>query len=258
MAHLVDVCISEAEEAATGIDFEEKEMAEERMRLPARMKCRSVEKQMNMRRPAFLGALLEILPRFIDITEANGEVQNGYYTKQLQTEIGEGDYKHDGHKNRRSLETSRLGPYPAACKHAWEHLRLDTTCNYGLNLLSTPEEWGKLGPLAQTTPADVKNRVTTERKKPQQVPLTDTIELPAPMTAPTATDSPAPAAAPTATHMATITTATTAPYQQNASTLSEGLTSPVSQHGSSQWAPSNIAKLGERTNTPGNMVIYRN
>jgi hypothetical protein len=30
-------------------------------------------------------------------------------------------------------------------RYAWSHVRLDAAHNLGLNLLSTPEEWGKLG-----------------------------------------------------------------------------------------------------------------
>ena len=68
MAYLVDACVLEAVEAATSIDFDQEEMAEERLRLPARMKGGGIKKQTDMRRPAFLGALLDILPRCIDIT----------------------------------------------------------------------------------------------------------------------------------------------------------------------------------------------
>jgi hypothetical protein len=59
MASLVNARISEAMEAATCIDFEDKEMAEERLRLPTRMKGEGIKKQMDLRRPAFLGALLD-------------------------------------------------------------------------------------------------------------------------------------------------------------------------------------------------------
>jgi hypothetical protein len=61
MAYLVDTCISEAVEAATSIDFDQEEMAEERLRLPARIKGGGIKKQTDMRRPAFLGALSDIL-----------------------------------------------------------------------------------------------------------------------------------------------------------------------------------------------------
>jgi hypothetical protein len=71
MAHLVDACISEAVEAATGIDFEQEEMVEERLRLSARMKGGGIQKQIDTKRPMFLDALLDILPRCIEITEAN-------------------------------------------------------------------------------------------------------------------------------------------------------------------------------------------
>ena len=70
------------------------------------------------------------------------------YSKQLSKEIGEGAYNHDGNRNAMFLESKRLGLYPTACRQAWEHLRLDAAYNYGLTILSSPEEWGKMRPLA--------------------------------------------------------------------------------------------------------------
>ena len=88
IASHVDACIMEAVEASTSIDFDEEEMTEERLRLPTRMKGGGIKKLTDLRRPAFLGALLDILPRCIDITESNRGVQKGYYSKQLTWEIG--------------------------------------------------------------------------------------------------------------------------------------------------------------------------
>ena len=67
------------------------------------------------------------------------------YSKKLISDIGEGAYNHEGHMNKRFLESTRLGPYPVTCKKAWENLQLDAAYNYGLTILSSPEEWGKLG-----------------------------------------------------------------------------------------------------------------
>jgi hypothetical protein len=74
MVSLVDACILEAVEAALSIDFNEENMAEERLRLPARMKRGGIKKHKNMKRPAFLGAVLDIMPRCVDITEMSGEI----------------------------------------------------------------------------------------------------------------------------------------------------------------------------------------
>jgi len=112
-------------EAARCINYYEEDMTKDGLRLRARMKGLGIKKQKDLRRPAFLGVLLDILPRCIDIMETNGEVQRGYYSKQLTTETGEDLYNHDGHMNKKFIESKRLGPYPAVCKHAWEHHRLD-------------------------------------------------------------------------------------------------------------------------------------
>ena len=60
MASLVDACILEAVEAATCIDFDVQVVVEERLRMPTRMKEGLIKKQSDMKRPAFLGALLDM------------------------------------------------------------------------------------------------------------------------------------------------------------------------------------------------------
>ena len=63
MAELVDLCIMEAMHASTGIDFDQYEGAKERLRLPTRMKGGGIKRMEDIRYPAFLGALLDILPK---------------------------------------------------------------------------------------------------------------------------------------------------------------------------------------------------
>ena len=47
--------------------------------------------------------------------------------------------------------------------YAWSHAKLDAAHNLRLNLLSTPEEWVKLGSLAMEKLANVKNRGAAHR-----------------------------------------------------------------------------------------------
>jgi hypothetical protein len=77
MARHVDCCIMEAVRAATGVFFETELMAKQRLRLPARMKGGGIRKSTNSGYPAFLGALLDILPRCVDRKDRNGEVTKG-------------------------------------------------------------------------------------------------------------------------------------------------------------------------------------
>jgi hypothetical protein len=49
--------------------------------------------------------------------------------------------------------------------YAWSHTRLDAAHNIGLTLLSSAKEWGKLGPLAKETPADVRGPGAAERRR---------------------------------------------------------------------------------------------
>jgi hypothetical protein len=90
MARHVVCYIMEAVQVATGVSFDTEVMAKERLRLPARMKGGSIKRAADLRYPAFLGALLDILPRCVDRTDSNGGVTRGKYADQLTAVIGEG------------------------------------------------------------------------------------------------------------------------------------------------------------------------
>ena len=90
--HVDNKCIMEAVEAATRVEFDMDKTATERLRLPARMKGGGIKSATDTRRPAFLGAVLDILPRCIDRKAENGEEMPGYYSEQLTWEIGRGAY----------------------------------------------------------------------------------------------------------------------------------------------------------------------
>jgi hypothetical protein len=87
-----------------GACFKTKKMAKERLRLPTRMKGGDVKRATDKRYPAFLGALLDVLPRLIDRKDDNGEVTVGVYTRQMTHIIGEGAYDAEGHMNTQFLE----------------------------------------------------------------------------------------------------------------------------------------------------------
>ena len=89
----------EAVQAATRVDFDMEEMARERLRIPARMIGGGIRRATDTRYPAFLGGLLDVLPRCIDMMEDNGDKCQGYYSEQLSDVIGEGAYDSGGHRN---------------------------------------------------------------------------------------------------------------------------------------------------------------
>ena len=66
MAELVDIVILEVIHAATRTIGNAEQVAKDRLRLPARLKGGGIKSMGHMRRPAFLGALLDELPRCID------------------------------------------------------------------------------------------------------------------------------------------------------------------------------------------------
>jgi hypothetical protein len=165
MARLVDAAILEAVHAATRISFDAEKVAKDRLKLLARLKGGGVRSMVDPINPALLGALLYVLPRCIDRTSPNGEKTRGIYSKTLTSAIGDGAYDQEGHRNAGFLQATTVGPYPKAMQYAWQFARLDSAHICGLTLESPSEEWGRLGPVAAETPADVRNRGVMERKK---------------------------------------------------------------------------------------------
>ncbi len=132
MAEHVDKCIMEAVEAATRVEFDMDRTAMERLRLPVRMKGGGIKSAADARRPTFLGALLNILPRCIDRKAENGEQMPGYYSEELTVAIGRGAYDPEGHRNEHFLRARNIGPYPEAVRKAWTHIMTEAMQNYEL------------------------------------------------------------------------------------------------------------------------------
>ena len=65
MVDLVDAAVLEVCHAATDIRFNDEPVAKDRLRLSARLKGRGIRNMTDLRRPTFLGAILDILPRCI-------------------------------------------------------------------------------------------------------------------------------------------------------------------------------------------------
>ena len=146
-----------AVQAATGVDFDIEEAARESLKIPARMKGGEIKRAEDTRYPAFLGALLNVLSRCVDRTEANRECIPGYYTHQLREVIGKGAYDNEGHRNAQSLKARDVGPYPKACMNAWTSARDEAITNLGMRDYPEQEGWEKMGTLADPTPANAKN-----------------------------------------------------------------------------------------------------
>jgi hypothetical protein len=100
------------------VDFDMDRAAMEKLRLPARMKGGGIKRATDAMRPAFLGALLDELPRCIDKKAENGEEMPGYYSEQLTEAIGKGEYDAEGHKNEQFLGAENIGPSPEATREA--------------------------------------------------------------------------------------------------------------------------------------------
>ena len=84
MADQMVCCIMEAVQAATGMDFDGEEAARERLKIPERMKGGGIRRATETRYPAFLGALLDVLPRCIDMTDGG---QRGMHPWLLRAAI---------------------------------------------------------------------------------------------------------------------------------------------------------------------------
>ena len=110
MTELVDAAILEVAHSATGIKFNAEQIAKDRLRLSARLKGGSIRSMADLRRPAFLGALLHVLPICIDKRGPNGEETEGIYSSILTNAIGRGAYDQTGHINAGFLQATNVGP----------------------------------------------------------------------------------------------------------------------------------------------------
>ena len=162
MATHVDFCIMEVVHAATGVDFELEETTKERLRLPARMKGGGIKRATDTRYSAFLGALLVISPRCIEMRDGHGKLHPGYYSQQLTLTIGRGAHDSGGQRNARFLQSREVGPYPEACGKEWTHTRQEAMENYELREGSGQEEWMKIGSLKNPTPTNARNNGATD------------------------------------------------------------------------------------------------
>ena len=76
--------------------------------------------------------------------------------------------------NSKFLESTEVGPYPSEMQAAWDVLRSEAAANYALEEGWREEEGREtMGPLAAQTPARVRNRGATERKKARRTEAGD-------------------------------------------------------------------------------------
>ena len=61
------------------------------------------------------------------------------------------------------MRARNIGPFPEAVGKAWTHIKTEAMQNHGLREGSEQEEWQKLGPLKEPTPAKTKNRGAANR-----------------------------------------------------------------------------------------------
>jgi hypothetical protein len=81
------------------VEFDAEVMAKERLQVPARMKGGGIKRALEVRYPTFLGALLDVLPRCVDMKDKNGEIVKGNYSDQLTEVIGEDTVNEAGNRN---------------------------------------------------------------------------------------------------------------------------------------------------------------
>jgi hypothetical protein len=58
-----------------------------------------------------------------------------------------------------------MEPFPEACGKPWTHTRQELMENCELREGSRHEEWGKIGPLKDPTPANVKSIGATDKRR---------------------------------------------------------------------------------------------
>jgi hypothetical protein len=66
------------------------------------------------------------------------------------------------------MEADNIGPFLEATREAWAQIKKEAMENYGLTDSSDHEEWVKLGPLTEATPANEKNRGVANMRRPRR------------------------------------------------------------------------------------------
>ena len=106
----------------------------------------------------------------MDKKETNGEITKGIYSDQLTTIIGEGAYDEDGRRNSQFLEATWVRRYPREMLKVWDVLRDEAADNYCFQEgFQEDEARERMRPLAEPTPAMVKNRGAAKGKKARRV-----------------------------------------------------------------------------------------
>ena len=63
------------------------------------------------------------------------------------------------------MEAVNIGPFLEACMEAWAKVRREAMENYGSTEGSDQEKWGKMGPLAEPTPTNAKNKGAADMRR---------------------------------------------------------------------------------------------
>ena len=62
-----------------------------------------------------------------------------------------------------------MGTYPCAMQQAWTTLRNEAIANYSIEGEGGSEQWDRLGPLSEGTPAMARDRGAAERRRDRRV-----------------------------------------------------------------------------------------
>ncbi len=76
-----------------------------------------------------------------------------------------GAYDAEGHRNEKFLREENIGPFPQAAKEAWKQIKKEAMDNYGMLEGMDHEGRGKIGSLAEATPANLKNRGASNKRR---------------------------------------------------------------------------------------------
>jgi hypothetical protein len=104
-----------------------------------------IEKAAKMRRLAFMGSLLDVLPRCIHRRATNGEDMPGYYIEQLAEVLRKGAKDAEDHWNAKFLGAVNIGPCPEACREIWAQVRGEAMDNYNLTEARDKRSGGRWG-----------------------------------------------------------------------------------------------------------------
>jgi len=113
---LLKGALLEATQQGARANFSSEDLARQRLHILSRLKRGGITRISELREPAVLWSILDILPKCIDEKDDNGDIVKGVYAKRFGDNIiGESGFNKTGHMKSIFLQSQEVDPFPREC-----------------------------------------------------------------------------------------------------------------------------------------------